>query len=553
VFFVSLNEAQLQPSYRAIVDELSHPIAIFDENFRLLYANAQFSAHISLPAAHLQALLPERQAFNAAEIHRSISEHGQWRTNIASSAEKSQALQLTLKALKSDGKVRYVAKFEFTMIASAQTITLAHQVDPLTLLPNRYAFLERLRQRIFTADQDPHFAILYLDIDHFKDINELYGHEVGDKLLTSCAEKIRQILRKTDVLARLSGDEFATIVEYSEDHELQYLCHRLMRYFERPISVDKQTFQVSISIGIAFYPEQGTTEQQLLVNAEKAMFAAKKSGRAQFQLFDRKQSKKIETQQRTVESLRYALQNEPEQFSAAYQPLYNLQTGAFSGVEVLSRWKSPELGQVPPDEFIGLAEARGLINLHTARMFQLVERDILSWCSWDKGDKPILAVNVSVQQIDDEAFNRLVLELNKKVASANWQLELEVIESQLMTLSETVIEKFNEWRELGIRIAIDDFGTGYSCLAYLHSLPIDKLKIDRQFLKTQTQARKEDQIIYAILSMANALGIEVLAEGIETKDQLERLRQLGCQTGQGYGLAKPQPWHQRLMLPLKDL
>lgn len=547
------TEALYQPSYRDIVDELAQPVAVFDEQFRLLYANLQFAEHVSMSLVDLPTLLKENVAFDPDLVCRTIADDGYWQTNLQSDTSEPQSLQLTLTSLNSDNKQRFVGIFEFSMLVSVPTAPFIHQNDPLTSLPNRYSFLERIRQRIASVDSDPDFAILYLDIDHFKDINELYGHETGDKLLKACAEKVRQTLRKSDVLARLSGDEFAAIVEYSADHEMQYLCHRLMRSFERPVTVERQTFQVSISIGIAFYPEQGTTEQQLLINAEKAMFAAKKSGRAQFQLFDRKQSQKTENLQRMVESLRFSLQYEPEQFSAAYQPLYNLQTGAFCGVEVLSRWNSPELGMVPPDEFIALAEARGLINLHSARMFALVERDVLSWCSWDKGFKPILAVNVSVQQIDDQAFKELILALNDKVKAANWQLELEVIESQLMTLSDTVIEQFKQWRELGIRIAIDDFGTGYSCLAYLHSLPIDKLKIDRQFLKTQTQSRKEDQIIYAILSMANALDIEVLAEGIETREQLERLRQLGCQTGQGFGLAKPQPWHQRLMAPLKDL
>jgi diguanylate cyclase (GGDEF)-like protein len=550
---VRRSEALYQPSYRDIVDELAQPVAVFDEHFQLLYANLQFSEHVSLSLIDLPSLLSEEEQFDACLVCRTIAEDGHWQTSVQSATGGAQSLQLTLTSLNSDSKQRFVGIFEFNVLVNEPTVKFIHQNDPLTSLPNRYSFLERLRQRINSVDKDPDFAILYFDIDHFKDINELYGHETGDKLLNACAEKIRQMLRKSDVLARLSGDEFAAVVEYSEDHEMQYLCHRVMRSFERPLSVERQTFQVSISIGIAFFPDQGTTEQQLLINAEKAMFAAKKSGRAQFQLFDRKQSLKTENQQRIVESLRYSLQYEAEQFSAAYQPLYNLQTGAFSGVEVLSRWNSPELGMVPPDEFIALAEARGLINLHSARMFALIERDVLSWCSWDKGFKPILAVNVSVQQIDDEASKSLILTLNDKVKTANWQLELEVIESQLMTLSDTVIEQFTLWRELGIRIAIDDFGTGYSCLAYLHSLPIDKLKIDRQFLQTQTQSRKEDQIIYAILSMANALGIEVLAEGIETPEQFERLRQLGCQTGQGYGLAKPQPWHQRLMAPLKPL
>jgi two-component system CheB/CheR fusion protein len=288
----------------------------------------------------------------------------------------------------------------------------------------------------------------------------------------------------------------------------------------------------------------------MIINAEKAMFTAKCRGRAQYQLFDRKQSLKTEKQQRIAESMRHVLTGEEEQFSAVYQPLYHLQTGQFIGVEVLARWHSPEFGNVSPGEFIPLAESRGLINQLTCRIFKVIQADILSQNVPLGGKKPILAVNVSAQQVCDDEFQKKLMDFHQQVDEAGWQLEVELTETQVMSMTDVIIDRLGSWQAKGMRIAIDDFGTGYSCLAYLHMLPVNKLKIDRQFLQVQTQSKKEDEIMYAIMSMAKALNIEVLAEGIETPEQFKRLQQLGCSTGQGFGLSRPQAWQNNLMQPL---
>lgn len=545
---MALRNRHVESNFRSIVDEFSKPVALFEDSLGLIYANQQFEGQFSQPIRELGDLLPDLNFSNLDEKLQYQPEIGGW---IGELRNKHCKRPYNLKILKMANALRprFIVVLESTSFHVVAGKPRA-QLDSLTRLPNRYSFLELLQQRIAKAQGQPDFAVLYLDIDHFKDINELYGHEQGDQLLTFCAEKIRGLLRHEDMLGRLSGDEFAAIVDCREPHEMQYLCHRIMRYFERPFFMEGQRYQLTVSIGVVFYPEQGETAQQMIINAEKAMFTAKRSGRAQYQLFDRKQSLKVEKQQRIAESMRHVLTSEADQFSAAYQPLYHLQSGAFIGVEVLARWQSPEFGQVSPGEFIPLAESRGLINQLSCQLFKVIKADVLSRERLPEGKKPILAVNVSAQQIRDEEFESQLIQFQQCVTDAGWQLEIELTETQLMSMSESVIGKLSAWQASGMRIAIDDFGTGYSCLAYLHMLPVNKLKIDRQFLQTQTQTGKEDEIMYAIMSMAKALNIEVLAEGIETTEQFERLQKLGCSTGQGFGLARPQSWSEQLMRSL---
>jgi diguanylate cyclase (GGDEF)-like protein len=547
---VSVSSLHFEPSFKSLVDEFSKPIAVFDHQLNLIYFNRQYESVFGSSVKTLSELIEPDRFLTPANLVHHIARNGSWRGQVHSHVEDAANYQIKLVQLADTDKPRFVAVIDAQRLRLVRAPSQRTLIDDLTELPNRYAFHNSLQERITSADGSPEFAVIYIDLDHFKDINELHGHEIGDGLLKLCAEKIRQLLRKDDQLARLSGDEFAAIVGCGESFEMQFLCHRIMRYFERPVLMNGKNYQFTVSIGVVFYPEQGDTPQNLIINAEKAMFAAKKQGRAQFQMFDRKQSKKVEQQQRLVEELRRALSETPEQFSAAYQPLYHIQTREFIGMEVLARWESSEMGQISPSEFIPLAESRGLINMLTARVFDIVRQDITALEQKPGSKRPLLAVNVCAQQILDSAFEHMLLDFFADVSSAGWQLEVELTESQLMAHTDELIDQLESWRTRGIRIAIDDFGTGYSCLAYLHMLPVDKLKIDRQFLRAQTHSRKEDQIMYAIISMANALGIEVLAEGIETKEQFNRLQELGCSGGQGFGLARPQKWDPKLLAPL---
>ncbi|EAR08839.1 Hypothetical 1041 kDa protein in hypE 3'region [Reinekea sp. MED297] len=541
-----------EASYRTLVDHFAKPVVIFDQHLRVSYTNIEFQSLFHRPITSLYELADTSELHQEGSVPEFIHRTGSWQGKVTATVADAKPYCLTLMPVGDPSEVNRYAGVLDCAINDAEPSPVSEVTplsDMLTGLPDRYAFHHELTRRIENQSVEPDFAVLYIDLDHFKDINELYGHSVGDRLLCHCARQIRTILRKEDFLARVSGDEFAAIVSWEEHYEMHFLCQRLMRFFERPVAMDGEYYQFTLSIGLAFFPEQGQTPQDLLINSEKAMFRAKQQGRAQFQLFDRQQSIEVEQSQRLAESLRRELKQCPEHFSTAYQPLYSVQSGECVGLEVLARWKSPVHGVVPPSAFIPLAESRGLINALTARQFEIIRQDLAN----SKGHKlfiPIIAVNVAAQQISDPVFERMLLDFARDVRTSGWQLEVELTESQLMTQIDGLHERLQNWRRRGIRIAIDDFGTGYSCLAYLHSLPVDKLKIDRQFLQAQTESRKEDQIMYAIMSMANALGIEVLAEGVETAEQLTRLKQLGCAIGQGFGLAPPQPWRNDLLAPL---
>lgn len=547
---MSVPHIQFEASYKALVDEFTKPVVVFDDTLQLIYSNRQYRLRFGRDAGELADLVDRHALAKIGSLSAYFEQEACWNSAVIIPDFHGQAHWLKLMPMAEGDARRYAGVLEPERIRLITTNRVDLPTDNLTGLPDRYAFHQELARRTESKPDDQDFAVLYIDLDHFKDINELYGHNIGDQLLRHCAGQIRSMLRHDDLIARVSGDEFAAIVSWEDQFEMHILCQRLMRFFERPVLLNQTSYQCTLSIGVAFYPEQGQSAEDLLINAEKAMFNAKQLGRAQFQLFDRQHSQKVEQQQRLAESLRRELKQYPAHFKAAYQPLFGVQNGEFRGLEVLARWKSSIHGTVPPVDFIPLAESRGLINALTARLFENIRHDLPA--APEGSERPLLAVNVAAQQISDPVFERMLLHFSRDVRQLGWQLEVELTESQLMTQIDGLLARLESWRERGIRIAIDDFGTGYSCLAYLHTLPVDKLKIDRQFLQAQTEGRKEDQIMYAIMSMANALGIEVLAEGVETAEQLERLRQLGCAVGQGYGLAPPQSWHTKLLQPLQQ-
>lgn len=533
-----------------LIGPADEAVVVFDSTLSIIHTNEKYRGQFREDVLHLRDIVGDSTLPNVDFLQNIVKIQGSWRATVVSTFCHRSRCTIRIVVKKYKGKSYFIGHFVADPSLTPTSLTESPSVDELTTLPNRYAFLDCVEQRLLKADQVGHFAVLYIDLDHFKDINELYGHSTGDAWLQLCARNIQKMLRAEDVLARFSGDEFAVLVDCKESHEAQYLCHRLIRFFERPIIMSGTRYQIPLSIGVAFCPEQGNDPQTLVMNAEKAMFSAKSQGRGQYQLFDREQSQRHELHQRLAEAMRYVLNVEPTQFYAVYQPLYRIVDGDFLGVEVLARWHSVEFGDVSPMEFIGIAESRGMINDVTASIFSAVERDLFATEMAGRSKAPILAINVSAQQVGHADFESLLIPFFHKAEQAGWQLELELTESQLMSLSNKLVFQLESWREMGIRIAIDDFGTGYSCLAYLHTLPIDKVKIDRHFLQTQTDSGKEDQVLYAIMSMVSALEMEVLVEGIETYAQFERMQALGCDAGQGFGLAEPSAWHSGLMNPL---
>ncbi|BCU07958.1 putative bifunctional diguanylate cyclase/phosphodiesterase [Allochromatium tepidum] len=414
---------------------------------------------------------------------------------------------------------------------------LAHH-DALTGLPNRTYFQERLEQCLQRARRyRRQFALLFLDLDRFKEVNDTLGHHVGDALLCRVAEVLSAQIRTVDTIARLGGDEFVVILEdIPAPRFVAHFVDRVMEEFDRPFQVEGREFFVTVSIGISLYPSDGREFETLVRHADIAMYQAKKAGRNGFSFFEPTMSEGAAERLRLEHDLRLALQR--DEFILYYQPQVDLTTGELIGVEALCRWRHPQLGLLSPTLFIPMAEQLGLIDTLGLKVLELGCRQIVDWDAAGL-HVPRLAVNLSVRELERSQLPGRIAAILERTGMDPARLELEVTESKLMRHAEMAIHALNAMRALGVTLAIDDFGTGYSSLSYLKRLPLNRLKIDRSFVKGLTQDVNDDAIARAIIALARALGLEVLAEGIEAREQADFLFREGCIEGQGYLYDRP--------------
>lgn len=411
--------------------------------------------------------------------------------------------------------------------------------DALTGLPNRSLLQDRLRQAIATAKRrNEAVGVLFLDLDWFKHVNDSLGHTAGDELLKQMADHLRACAREQDTVARQGGDEFVVVLNgISGRQEAQTVAERLVQQLETGVEIAGRRLSVSCSIGIALFPEHGADVETLVKNADAAMYAAKDSGRNRFSFFSPEMAN-LAVERLTIENgLRTAI--ERNEFSLVFQPEVDMQTGAVSCCEALIRWNSPELGQVPPDRFIPVAESTGMINAIGEWVLRTACREAKKW----RGTDPIprVAVNVSEIQLRDEGFCDLVLKVLNETGLGPERLELELTESLLVSSDGAPSRTLKRLREMGVSLAIDDFGTGYSSLGYLRDLPMGKLKIDRSFVRDLPALKEDATIFEAMVNMARSLNLTVTAEGVETEAQLAVLRALGCDEVQGFFLCRPVP------------
>ena len=410
--------------------------------------------------------------------------------------------------------------------------------DALTALPNRQLFKDRLEQELLRSRRSVHkTALLFIDLDNFKSVNDSRGHSIGDKLLQQAARRLQDSVREADTVARLGGDEFTVIVpDLTNNQTAATSGRRILQEFSRPFVIDGQPHFVTASIGIAVSPVDGDTCEVLLRNADTAMYRAKDMGRGHFSFYTRSMNTETLRKIEFESELRQAL--EREEFILYYQPLVDLETGGLIGAEALVRWIHPDRGLVPPLEFINIAEDIGLI------------RDIGSWAlgtacaqvmNWRESGFELqrIMVNVSPKQLFSRGFVNEVSALLQIMGMPADSLELEITENVLATNDKGVIETIYELNAMGLQIALDDFGTGYSSLGYLSRLPVHTLKIDRSFVKHITTDGSSKAIVTAIIQMALVLGKNVVAEGIETIEQAQFLKSKGCREGQGYYFGHP--------------
>jgi diguanylate cyclase (GGDEF)-like protein len=434
---------------------------------------------------------------------------------------------------KAEGKVKYLAYY-----------------DPLTKLPNRYLFHDRLKQAMAYADRDNKLmAILFLDLDNFKIINDTFGHKAGDELLKSFAERLLKGVRAIDsithfpleesesMMARLGGDEFTLLLNKIENVlDPAIVVERILKMLAEPFFIGSHDVFVTASVGVAIYPLDGKDADALLVNADVAMYQAKKQGKNSYQYYSESMNKSAFERFSVENKLRKALAH--NEFMLFYQPQINIRTGKLIGVEALIRWLQPDLVLTRPSEFIPLAEQSGLI----VPMGEWILRTACAQNStWQKSGLPpmLMTVNVSGIQFSQNNFVVTVSQILSDTGLDPHCLQLELTESTIMQDHEETIKKLLALQTMGVQTSIDDFGTGYSSLKYLKHFPLDTLKIDTSFIRDLITSATDQSIVKAIIALAHNFNLKVIAEGVETGEQLAYLRECGCEAVQGYLICPP--------------
>ena len=417
------------------------------------------------------------------------------------------------------------------LVTAGQRIEALSSTDALTGLFNRrqmgQVITHALRQARRTSGT---LALLLLDLDRFKQINDSLGPEIGDRLLHDCAERLKTCLRQGDVVARMGGDQFALLVHEADARGAEAAARRVLEVVSYPCAVDGLQFTLTCSIGVALFPDDAVDGDMLVRHAESAMHRAKQGGRGCFRFHQARQDADMRQRMRLDHAMRQALAS--QRFRLHYQPQIELKTGTVIGAEALIRWRDPELGEVSPGQFIPVAEETGFIIAIGDWVLEQAVRQAAKWRA-DGLVMPV-SVNVSALQFQQADFNARVASVLREHALPGELLELELTESILVHDANEALARLSQLSELGIRLAIDDFGTGYSSLAYLKRFPIDRLKIDRSFVKGVPADESDSAIVRAIVQMAQALSMKVIAEGVETEPQRKFLHDLGCDEFQGF-------------------
>jgi diguanylate cyclase (GGDEF)-like protein len=435
--------------------------------------------------------------------------------------------------------------------ASQEQIRFHAFHDNLTGLPNRFMFRESLEQAfVHAANYGEKLGVLFADVDGFKRINDTLGHHAGDELLKHISERIRSVLRQKDILgaaaelsaevnvvSRIGGDEFVILVsQLTHAVETSKIAQRIVSAISKPFNVADQEVFIGVSIGIALYPGDADTAEDLLKNADIAMFHAKAAGKNNFQFYSKLMSA-VATNTLSLEASLHKAMERDELFMV-YQPKIDLRDGRTVGVEALLRWNHPEQGLIPPSTFIPIAEEVGMINKIGEWVLMSVCKQLREWDGTPAAGL-IAAVNISSQQLANQHFSARVQEIIHESQASVERLEFEITETAVMQMGGHIDAVFLMIRELGIAISLDDFGTGYSSLSHLRRFPIDYVKIDRSFVDDSTSNADDQAIVSAIILMAQSLGLQVVAEGVETVEQADLLRAKGCEFAQGYYFGRP--------------
>jgi diguanylate cyclase (GGDEF)-like protein/PAS domain S-box-containing protein len=412
--------------------------------------------------------------------------------------------------------------------------------DALTGLPNRTLLQDRIEQTlVHNKRRNLQSAVLFIDLDKFKIINDTLGHDVGDSLLKEAAARLIAEVRSEDTVARQGGDEFIILLStISQPHDAELISQKLLDSLTQPFIIKGRELHISASIGIAIYPDDGTEMEVLLKNSDIAMYHAKESGRNNYQYFSSKMNEQAAEKQALSSDLRHAV--ERNELFLVYQPVVDIPSGQMAGMEVLLRWQHPDFGLISPTKFIPLAEESGIILPIGDWVFRTACVQLKKW--QDRGyEVPRLAINLSAKQFRQTSLAETIAIILKETGVDSHNIGIEITESMLVKNIDEVVDTLLKLSNMGLEISIDDFGTGYSSLSYLKRFPINKLKIDKSFVDDITTHPDDAAIVKAIIAMAHGLQMKVVTEGVETKEQLEFLRQHGCEQYQGFIYSKPLP------------
>ena len=479
-------------------------------------------------------------------MFKTIDEHGEWHGEIWNRRKSGEVYPQwqTVRAITDDkGQVsHYVAVFsDISAIKNSQTelARLVHH-DPLTDLPNRLLFTDRTEQALASAQRhQTGCALLMIDLDHFKIINDSLGHNVGDLLLKAVAERLLRVFGKGFTVARLGGDEFAVLIDScAQASQAAGLAQQVLEIMKGPFDVDKHQLFISASVGISVFPGDALNAEQLLRNADSALFKAKSSGREGYALYTEELTAHAQYRVEVASDLRRAL--EQQELRVYYQPVHELKTSRLIGVEALVRWEHPLRGLLAPGEFIPIAERTGLIAEIDAWVLEQACWQMVQWQGAGV-ELAFVAVNISSRLFARPELFALVSTVLADTGLDPALLELEVTESAVMDNSQVALEQMHRLRALGLRLAIDDFGTGFSSLLRLKRLPVQKLKIDQGFVAGLPGDNDDVAIVRAVIALGQSMGLQVHAEGIEQVGQAQFLLDLDCDLGQGYWFGRPMP------------
>jgi diguanylate cyclase (GGDEF)-like protein len=532
---------------RETLDNLTQGVLMFDASATVVLSNERYlemyglSKDVVKPGCTLRRVLEHRRdvgmlTVDVAKYHADILEQVRRKQVFSRDVPMwdRRTIHVVNKPLADGGWVVTHEDVTRQRNFEARVAHMAHY-DPLTDLPNRTLFGTQLEAALRWLSRDEQLSVLFLDLDNFKTINDTLGHEVGDELLRTVADRLRACVRETDDVARLGGDEFVIVqTKVSTPADVAAFAQHVREAIMQPYDLLGRRVVVDTSIGIALAPGDGSTREELVKNADLALYGAKESGRGTYRFFEQAMDDRMMVRHALELDLRQALAG--GEFQIHYQPIVNLAEDRISACEALLRWNHPERGQVGPDEFIPVAEDSGLI---TPIGEWVIRTACLEAAGWSEDIS--LAINISPVQFRNETLIEVVTDALAESGLAAARLELEITEAILLQDTDATLDTLNRLRAFGIRIALDDFGTGYSSLSYLQRFPFDKIKIDGSFVQGLSEAPRSSAVVRAITGLANSFHMVTTAEGVESEEQLTRVRALGCTEMQGHFFSQALP------------